>query len=111
MAAGLLVLALAFVLLVALCSLVRARLAAALLALAVLIAFALAASGRPLGTSLLAGAIVAVGSLLLTSIFDTREQIRLARRRAKPRRRPRAAAAGRAPARPLYERERPRRAA
>ena len=84
------VLLLGFVLVIALllCSLVQASFPLALSVVSLLVALMVAAGGGDMAEAILAGGVILVGGLVLATASDTYEEIRLARRRARPRRRP-----------------------
>ena len=85
------VLLLGFVLVVALvlCSMLGASFLAGLTATSLIVALMVAAGGGGMAEAILGGGVILVGGLVLATASDTYEEIRLARRRAKPRRRPR----------------------
>ena len=85
------VLLLGFVLVIALvlCSFVQASFPFALAVVSLFVALMVAAGGGNMAEAILAGGVILVGGLVLATASDTYEEIRLARRRAKPRRRPR----------------------
>jgi hypothetical protein len=84
---GVLVLGFAFLIVLLLCSIVRARLPVAFVVLALLVALTLVVTGSAPMPAAQVGGVVGLGGLVLGTIFDTNEELRLARRRAKPRRR------------------------
>jgi hypothetical protein len=106
------VLLLGFVLVIALllCSLVQASFPVALGVVSLLVALMVAAGGGDMAQAILGGGVILVGGLVLATASDTYEEIRLARRRAKPRRRPRVAVTVEPDAEPRLQ-DRPRRAA
>ena len=55
----------------------------------ILVALMVAAGGGNMAEGIIGGGAILVGGLILATASDTYEEIRLARRRAKPRRRPR----------------------
>jgi hypothetical protein len=73
-----------------LCSFVRASFPIALSVVSLFVALMVAAGGGTMAQAILGGGVILVGGLVLATASDTYEEIRLARRRAKPRRRPRA---------------------
>ena len=85
------VLLLGFVLVVVLlaCSMVGASFFAGLSVTSLLVALMVAAGGGSMVESILGGGVILIGGLVLATASETYEEIRLARRRAKPRRRPR----------------------
>jgi hypothetical protein len=85
------VLLLGFVLVIALllCSLVQASFPLALSVVSLFVGLMVAAGGGNMAEAILAGGVILVGGLVLATASDTFEEIRLARRRAKPRRRAR----------------------
>lgn len=87
------VLLLGFVLVIALllCSLVQASFPLALSVVSLFVGLMVAAGGGDMAQAILAGGVILVGGLVLATASDTYEEIRLARRRARPRRRPRVA--------------------
>lgn len=103
------VLLLGFVLVIALllCSLVQASFPLILSVVSLFVALMVAAGGGNMAEAILAGGVILVGGLVLATASDTYEEIRLARRRSKPRRRPRVPASTQFEVEP----ERPRRAA
>ena len=86
---GVFVLGSALVISVMLCSVVRAKLPVAFLALAVAVGLTLSAAGFDLAESILLGGVFLLAGLVFATFAETREETRLARRRARPRRRPR----------------------
>ncbi len=91
------VLLLGFVLVIALllCSLVQASFPLALSVVSLFVGLMVAAGGGNMAQAILAGGVILVGGLVLATASDTYEEIRLARRRARPRRRPRVPASRR----------------
>src|SRR5690242_6649404 len=106
------VLLLGFVLVIALllCSLVQASFPLALSVVSLFVGLMVAAGGGDMAQAILAGGVILVGGLVLATASDTYEEIRLARRRARPRRRPRVAVSTESDLEPELL-ERPRRAA
>jgi len=104
---GVLLLGFVLVIAVLLCSFVQASFFVALSVVSLFIALMVAAGGGTMAQAILAGGVILVGGLVLATASDTYEEIRLARRRAKPRRRTRPSVALRAEAEPeLDERRR-----
>lgn len=103
---------LGFVLVIALllCSAVQASFPLALGVVSLFVGLMVAAGGGSMAEAILAGGVILVGGLVLATASDTYEEIRLARRRAKPRRRPRVPVSAATEIEPEL-RERPRRAA
>jgi hypothetical protein len=103
------VLLLGFVLVIALllCSVVQASFPLILSVVSLFVALMVAAGGGNMAEAILGGGVILVGGLVLATASDTYEEIRLARRRARPRRRPRVPAPTQLEAEP----ERSRRAA
>lgn len=87
------VLLLGFVLVIALllCSSLQASFPVSLTVVSLFVALMVAAGGGNMAEAILGGGVILVGGLVLATASDTYEEIRLARRRAKPRRRPRVA--------------------
>lgn len=85
------VLLLGFVLIIAIlvCSFVQASFPVALFVVSLFVGLMVAAGGGTMAESILGGGAILVGGLVLATASDTYEEVRLARRRAKPRRRPR----------------------
>ena len=88
---GVLLLGLVLVIAVLVCSFVEASFPISLSVVSLFVALMVAAGGGTMVQAILAGGVVLVGGLVLATASDTYEEIRLARRRAKPRRRPRPA--------------------
>jgi hypothetical protein len=104
---GVLLLGFVLVIAVLVCSFVQASFFVALSVVSLFIALMVAAGGGTMAQAILAGGVILVGGLVLATASDTYEEIRLARRRAKPRRRTRPSVAVRAKAEPeLDERRR-----
>jgi len=100
---------LGFVLVIAIlvCSLVQASFPVALSVVSLFVALMVAAGGGTVAEAILGGGAILVAGLVLATASDTYEEIRLARRRAKPRRRPRVHVSPQADAQPeLRERRR-----
>jgi hypothetical protein len=85
------VLLLGFVLVIAIlvCSFAQASFPVALSVVSLFIGLMVAAGGGTMAESILGGGVILIGGLVLATASDTYEEIRLARRRARPRRRPR----------------------
>src|SRR5438067_8364064 len=96
------VLLLGFVLVIALllCSFVQASFPVALSVVSLFVSLMVAAGGGSMAQAILGGGVILVGGLVLATASDTYEEIRLARRRARPRRRPRMPAGTAADAEP-----------
>jgi len=104
---GVLLLGFVLVIAVLVCSFVQASFFVALSVVSLFIALMVAAGGGTMAQAILAGGVILVGGLVLATASDTYEEIRLARRRAKPRRRTRPSVALSAEAEPeLDERRR-----
>jgi hypothetical protein len=86
---GVLLLGFVLVIAVLLCSLVQASFPLVLSVVSLFVALMVAAGGGNMAEAILAGGVILVGGLVLATASDTYEEIRLARRRARPRRRPR----------------------
>ena len=86
---GVLLLGFVLVIAVLVCSFVQASFFVALSVVSLFIALMVAAGGGTMAEAILAGGVILVGGLVLATASDTYEEIRLARRRAKPRRRTR----------------------
>jgi len=71
------------------CSLAQASFPVSLSVVSLFVALMVAAGGGTMAEAILGGGAILVGGLVLATASDTYEEIRLARRRAKPRRRPR----------------------
>jgi hypothetical protein len=82
---------LGFVLVIAMlvCSFAQASFPVALSVVSLFVALMVAAGGGTVAEAMLGGGAILVGGLVLATASDTYEEIRVARRRAKPRRRPR----------------------
>jgi len=86
---GVLLLGFVLVIAVLVCSFVQASFFVALGVVSLFVGLMVAAGGGTMAQAILAGGVVFVGGLVLATASDTYEEIRLARRRAKPRRRTR----------------------
>src|SRR6476469_2328489 len=86
---GVLLLGFVLVIAVLVCSSLEASFPVALSVVSLFVALMVGAGGGTMVQAILAGGVVLVGGLVLATASDTYEEIRLARRRAKPRRRPR----------------------
>jgi hypothetical protein len=87
--AGVLLLGFLLVVAVLLCSLLQASFFVSLSVVSLFVSLMVAAGGGTMAQAILGGGVVLAGGLVLATASDTYEEIRLARRRAKPRRRPR----------------------
>src|SRR5436190_23776806 len=110
--AGVLLLGFVLVIAVLVCSFVQASFPVSLTVVSLFVSLMVAAGGGTMAQAILGGGVILVGGLVLATASDTYEEIRLARRRAKPRRRPRPRVSAAVPpeAEPELS-ERPRRAA
>ena len=81
------VLLLGFVLV--LCSILQAGFPVVLSVASVMVALMVVAGGGGMAGAIIGGGAILIGGLVLATASETYEEIRLARRRAKPRRRPR----------------------
>jgi len=86
---GVFLLGLVLVIALLLCSLLQASFPVALSVVSLFVALMVVAGGGGVAEAILGGGVILVGGLVLATASDTYEEIRLARRRAKPRRRPR----------------------
>src|SRR5262245_38420365 len=86
---GVLLLGFVLVIAVLLCSFVQASFPVSLGVVSLFVALMVAAGGGGMAAAILGGGVILVGGLVLATASDTYEEIRLARKRAKPRRRPR----------------------
>ena len=86
---GVLLLGFVLVIAVLVCSFVQASFFVGLSVVSLFVGLMVAAGGGTMAQAILAGGVILVGGLVLATASDTYEEIRLARRRAKPRRRPR----------------------
>jgi len=86
---GVFLLGLVLVIALLLCSLIQASFPVALSVVSLFVALMVVAGGGGVAEAILGGGVILVGGLVLATASDTYEEIRLARRRAKPRRRPR----------------------
>ena len=87
--AGVLLLGFVLVIAILVCSFVQASSPVALFVVSLFVGLMVAAGGGTMAESILGGGAILVGGLVLATASDTYEEVRLARRRAKPRRRPR----------------------
>jgi len=85
--AGVLLLGFVLVIAILLCSFVQASFPVALAVVSLFVALMVAAGGGTMAQAILGGGAILVGGLVFATASDTYEEIRLARRRAKPRRR------------------------
>jgi hypothetical protein len=85
--AGVLLLGFVLVIAILVCSFAQASFPVALSVVSLFIGLMVAAGGGTMAESILAGGAILIGGLVLATASDTYEEIRLARRRAKPRRR------------------------
>ncbi len=86
---GVLLLGLMLVLILVLCSILQARFPVVLSVTSITIALMVVAGGGDMAVALIGGGAILIGGLVLATASDAYEEARLARRRAKPRRRPR----------------------
>jgi hypothetical protein len=86
---GVLLLGFVLVIAVLVCSFLQASFPISLSVVSLFVALMVSAGGGTMAQAILAGGVILVGGLVLATASDTYEEIRLARRRAKPRRRPR----------------------
>ncbi len=87
--AGVLLLGFVLVIAILVCSFAQASFPVALSVVSFFIGLMVVAGGGTMAEAILGGGAILVGGLVLATASDTYEEIRLARRRAKPRRRPR----------------------
>ena len=87
--AGVLLLGFVLVIAILVCSMAQASFLVSLSVVSFFVALMVAAGGGTMAEAILAGGAILVGGLVLATASDTYEEIRLARRRAKPRRRTR----------------------
>jgi hypothetical protein len=87
--AGVFLLGFVLVIAILVCSFVQASFPVALSVVSLFVALMVAAGGGTMVEAIIGGGAILVGGLVLATASDTYEEIRLARRRAKPRRRPR----------------------
>ena len=86
---GVLLLGLMLVLILVLCSIIQARYPIVLSVTSIMVALMVAAGGGRMAVVVIGGGAIVIGGLILATASDAYEEVRLARRRAKPRRRPR----------------------
>jgi len=86
---GVLLLGLILVLMLLLCSILQAGFPVVLSVASVMVALMVVAGGGGMAGAIIGGGAILIGGLVLATASETYEEIRLARRRAKPRRRPR----------------------
>ncbi len=86
---GVLLLGFVLVVVLLLCSFVRASFPFALSVVSALVALMVAAGGGDMAEAIMGGGAILAGGLVLATASETYEEIRLARRRARPRRRQR----------------------
>ncbi len=86
---GVLLLGFVLVIVLVVCSFLRASFLVSLSAVSLFVSLMIAAGGGSMAEAILGGGVILVGGLVLATASDTYEEIRLARRRARPRRRPR----------------------
>ena len=84
---GVLLLGFVLVIAVLVCSFLQASFPVALSVVSLFVALMVGAGGGTMVQAIMAGGVILVGGLVLATASDTYEEIRLARRRAKPRRR------------------------
>ncbi len=89
---GVLLLGFVLVVVLLLCSFVQASFPLALSVISVLVALMVAAGGGGMAEAIVGGGVILTGGLVLATASDTYEEIRLARRRTRQRRRPRVSA-------------------
>jgi hypothetical protein len=87
--AGVLLLGFVLVIAILVCSFAQASFPVALSVVSLFVGLMVAAGGGTMAEAILGGGAILVGGLVLATASDTYEEIRLARRRSKPRRRPR----------------------
>jgi hypothetical protein len=87
--AGVLLLGFVLVIAILVCSFFQASFLVSLSVVSLFVALMVAAGGGSMAEAILGGGAILVAGLVLATASDTYEEIRLARRRAKPRRRPR----------------------
>ena len=87
--AGVLLLGFVLVIAILVCSLAQASFPVSLSVVSFFVALMVAAGGGTMAEAILGGGAILVGGLILATASDTYEEVRLARRRAKPRRRSR----------------------
>ena len=104
--AGVLLLGFVLVIAILVCSFAQASFPVALSVVSLFIGLMVAAGGGTMAESILGGGVILIGGLVLATASDTYEEIRLARRRAKPRRRPRVDASTLAEEEPQFEERR-----
>jgi hypothetical protein len=103
---GVLLLGFVLVIAVLVCSFLQASFPVALSVVSLFVALMVGAGGGTMAQAIMAGGVVLVGGLVLATASDTYEEIRLARRRAKPRRRPRPRVNAVAEAEPDFDEQR-----
>jgi hypothetical protein len=86
---GVLLLGFVLVLVLLLCSILQAGFPVVLSVASVMVALMVVAGGGGMAGAIIGGGAILIGGLVLATASETYEEIRLARRRAKPRRRPR----------------------
>jgi hypothetical protein len=85
---GVLLLGCVLALLLVLCSILQAGFPVALSVASIMVALMVGAGGGGMAVAVIGGGAILIGGLVLATASETYEEIRLARRRAKPRRRP-----------------------
>ena len=102
---GVLLLGLVLVLVLLLCSILQAGFLVVLSVSSIMVGLMVVAGGGGMAVAIIGGGTILIGGLVLATASETYEEIRLARRRAKPRRRPRVTTLPEAEPEP-YERSR-----
>jgi hypothetical protein len=86
---GVLLLGFVLVSVLLVCSFLQAGFPVVLAFTSILVALMVVAGGGNMGEGIIGGGAILVGGLVLATASETYEEIRLARRRSRPRRRPR----------------------
>lgn len=86
---GVLLLGFVLVIVLLLCSMLQAGFPVVLSVSSIMIALMVVAGGGDMAQAIIGGGAILVGGLVLATASETYEEIRLARRRARPRRHPR----------------------
>jgi hypothetical protein len=88
---GVLLLSLVLVFMLVLCSIIQAGFPVVLSVTSIMVALMVVAGGGGMAVVVVGSGAILIGGLVLATASDTYEEVRFARRRTKPRRRPRVA--------------------
>jgi hypothetical protein len=86
---GVLLLGFVLLFLLVLCSIIRAGFPVVLSIASIMVALMVVAGGGGMAVAIIGGGAILIGGLVLATASDTYEEVRRARHRTKPRRRPR----------------------